>query len=190
MYNCDHINFERRVRQTENPYIDLIKQALKERGAARTQFAGRSMLPTLCDGMQVMVESLPPENVRPADIVLYRKENIAVIHRVVRVLSQGSKRVFLTKGDNQAYIDCYSVPEGDLIGVVRGAFYERAPGGEDVLMKNRAVGLLYVIMGRMALFAMNKRERIPLSIRRVFRHPVGGLFLMFKRFIHFCSGRY
>ncbi len=168
---------------TENPYTDIIVQALGERGRVRTRFTGRSMQPALVEGMLIEVEKVGPAAVRTADIIFYKKDGQMVVHRVVRISREAGERIFVTKGDNQAYIDGDRVPEADLVGVVRAAFFEGAPQA-NALACNKIITLSYAALGRSTEFALRARGHCPRLVRLASRHLVGAFFLMFKKSIH------
>ena len=149
----------------------------------QAKFYGRSMQPTLKEGMLIEVDNINPQAVRPADIIVYGKGAPFIAHRVVRILKKDNRTLFLTKGDNHAYRDLTVIPGEDLIGVVRSAFYENDPG-KDILIKNRLIELLYVIIGNLVFFVRNKRVSVPEFIRSIFKLFVGGFFLGFKKAIH------
>jgi signal peptidase I len=167
----------------KNLYAGIIAQGIEERGAVRTVFTGRSMEPTLLDGMMLAVEKSDPHKIRIADIILYKKSAQMVVHRVIGILRKDINSIFITKGDNQIYSDCDHVPEEDLLGVVSGAFFENEPQ-VNALVGNRFIGLAYSLMGSSVLFATNIKRYIPRSIRFVLKYPAGGFFFLFNKSIH------
>ena len=167
----------------KNPYADIISRGINERGSVRTAFRGRSMAPTLLDGMLIEADSIEPVRIRAGDVILYRRADQMVVHRVIGVSRGPGERIFVTKGDNQAYMESERVREESLMGIVRGAFREDEPR-KNLLVENRAIGLSYVAMGRLADFAMRNRTHVPRFVRLALRHIVGALFLAFKRSIH------
>jgi signal peptidase I len=148
-----------------------------------TEFFGKSMYPTLREGMRLAIEKISPDEVRPADIILYRNANSLVAHRVIRILQKGGKRAFLTKGDNHAYAGGDCIIGEDLIGRVRSAFYAEAPDA-DVLIKNIFIGWLYVIIGNLGLLVRANRENIPVFIRILFRPVLRAFFLGARKITH------
>ena len=167
-----------------NPYIDVITEGLKRYDRVRTIFSGRSMLPTLKQGMQLLVEDISPSSIRPSDIIMYRCGDGIVAHRVIKIISKsGVSLTFVTKGDNHAYIDCSYVPQADIMGIVRAAFTEKYPG-RDVLVKSRFVGSLYTAVGNIVLVVRARRDDLPPAVRSVLKYFVGGTFFIFKKFIH------
>ena len=164
-------------------YTDMVTQALKERSEARAIFAGGSMTPTLKEGMQILIEAALPEEIKRADIIMYRKTDHTIVHRVVGIIGLGKERIFVTKGDNHAYIDSDHIPAGDLVGRVSAAYLELGPE-TDVLVKNRAVGASYVFLANLASLIMHSRRYIPKPARNVLKYFVGAFFFLFKKIIH------
>jgi signal peptidase I len=181
---------------------DTIAAGLERDGRVITVFSGRSMLPTLRNGMRLLVEKIPPENVRPCDIIMYRKGDCLVAHRVIRIekgekgekgdsaffcLSPQEKGAvpffFITKGDNHAYVDCSYIPREDLMGIVRSAFTIDDPD-KDILIRSRVIGLLYAAAGNMVLAVRERRQRVPKILRATLKYFVGGFFFICKKFIH------
>jgi len=63
----------------------LVADALRGRGSLRLRVHGESMLPTLWPGEVVEIEGCPPEEVRPGEIVLARRDGRLFLHRLVAV---------------------------------------------------------------------------------------------------------
>lgn len=164
-------------------YAEMVIHGLRERQSVRTIFAGRSMTPTIREGMQILLERVEPVQIEPADIIMYRKADRAIVHRVVGIIRQNQNRLFVTKGDNHAYISSDYIPEKDLIGRVKGAFFENDPD-TDVLVNNRFVGTLYIFLAGLTSNTMRVREHVPPPIRYVFKYFIGAFFFAFKKTIH------
>ena len=165
--------------------VDLLSLAVKQNGRALSNFRGNSMRPTLTEGMQILVEKIESKDVKLADIILYRRGNSMVVHRVIRILQKDSRRVFITKADAHSYhVDPVPIPQDDLIGRVQSAFHKEGPQ-KNVLVKNRLIGKLYVIIGNLVLFFKKNGKFIPRFIRITFRYFVRGFFFVFTRLIHF-----
>ena len=162
---------------------DIIAAGIERDGRVRTIFSGRSMLPTLRNGMRLLVEKILPEDVRPCDIIMYKKGGSVVAHRVIKIIPGAGGRVFITKGDNHAYVDCSYIPEEDLLGMVRSAFTIDDPD-RDILIKSGVTGLLYAAAGNMVLTVRNRRQCVPIVLRIILKYFVGGFFFICKKFIH------
>jgi len=158
-----------------NPYTDITVQAIQEKGSVRTTFRGRSMKPTLVDGMLLRVEKTAPRAVKTADIILYRRDEQVVVHRVIRVLPKDASLVFMTMGDNQGYAGADYVGESDLIGIVRGAFSKERPE-ENILADGKLVKLSYWMMGILVSFILAAKRYSPRPVRRIFGPFVDAMF--------------
>lgn len=79
-----------------------------------------SMIPVVYPGDVVIVAKTQGSNVRLDDIIEYRntKENINIVHRVIKIQEKESQRFFITKGDNNNAPDIAPVPEQNVIGKV------------------------------------------------------------------------
>jgi signal peptidase I len=139
-------------------YADLILHTLQETGRVRTSFAGRSMWPTLDEGMQILVEKIKPKDIKLGEIILYRKENSLVVHRVMRIFHKDNKNFFITKGDHGVIID--TVPEEHLFGIITVAFHEKEPQ-KNILIRSRLLGILYVIIGNISIPYLRNKEKLP-----------------------------
>ena len=73
-------------------------------------FSGKSMQPTLREGMQIEVEEVASKEVKLADIILYRNHSAFICHRVIKIIQDKEQRIFVTKGDNQPHEHCYEEP--------------------------------------------------------------------------------
>lgn len=101
--------------------IDIISEKLSAGGTVTFTPKGRSMLPLLRDGEDVVVLSKPPGKLHLFDIPLYKRKNGSyVLHRVVNFDKDGS---YVLCGDNQFALE-HGVRDEDIIGVVT-AFYRK-----------------------------------------------------------------
>ena len=110
-------DFSSRERQKQDLAIQLLQATGRVRFAAR----GYSMLPTLWPGDLLTIETIPFAQVRPGDVVLYRRWERLFIHRVLRKSREavGSERPSLvTRGDSMTGTDATVLPEEFLGKVV------------------------------------------------------------------------
>jgi len=69
---------------------------------------GNSMYPLLRDGDLVIV--VPSKSIDLGDIIIYRNDREEfVIHRVIAILHCGNNPLYITKGDNNYFIDSLSI---------------------------------------------------------------------------------
>ena len=65
---------------------------------------GKSMRPLIQPGDQVLIKH-GHINVRRGDVIVFLQEEKMVVHRLLRICKDGSKTIFITKGDNTSYLD-------------------------------------------------------------------------------------
>lgn len=157
--------------------VELIKQAIATKNKANLPFIGKSMYPTLKDSMVVTINRILPEEVKISDIIAYQQDNLIAAHRVIDVIRDNGKLLFVTKGDNQPFGGIAQVRQSDLIGKIDKAFYKDS-SEKDILNKNILYRSLFVSLGRVYLFYRRfVREHLPESLRIFFKAVVGRLYL-------------
>ncbi len=88
------------VKRDAELFLQLSKRLLEEGYCVRFRAGGTSMEPAINDGDALTVEPVEPVAVRPGDILLYRKYQRGIAHRVVDVRKAGPAVVaFLLRGD-------------------------------------------------------------------------------------------
>lgn len=101
--------------------IDIMIEKLNSGGTVTFTPKGKSMLPMLRDGEDVVVLSKPNGKLHLFDIPLYRRSNGAyVLHRIVNFDADGN---YVLCGDNQFALE-HGIKDSDIIGVVT-AFYRK-----------------------------------------------------------------
>jgi hypothetical protein len=94
-----------------------IADALKRRGRISLRVHGTSMLPWVQPGDVALVRQTSPENIRCGDVVLFRRENHLVVHRIVEKRGSLEEAQFFAKGDAHPNSDG-RVEEKELLGRV------------------------------------------------------------------------
>ena len=84
----------------------------------RISISGNSMRPFMNDGSLVEVE-YGRHSVKKGNIVVYLRDDRLICHRVLRVVKEGEKTFYLTKGDAAVRFDKPLVSEKEIAGVVR-----------------------------------------------------------------------
>jgi hypothetical protein len=107
----------------------LVAEALRGGGSLRLRVHGESMLPTRWPGEVVEIEGCLPEEVRPGEIVLARRDGRLFLHRLVAPCAPNG---FQLRGDSMPCADPPYPPEA-LLG--------KAAGEADVKW-SRAAGML------------------------------------------------
>ena len=80
-----------------------------------------SMAPDINVGDVVIVNKRTPEerkNFKEGQVIAYRKENIIICHRIIKVLKSGDNIFYETKGDNNTSFDELLISDEDVIGIV------------------------------------------------------------------------
>ncbi|MGN0501523.1 MAG: S24/S26 family peptidase [Ruminococcus sp.] len=101
--------------------IDIMVEKLNSGGTVTFTPKGKSMLPMLRDGEDVVVLSKPDGRLHLFDIPFYKRSNGAyVLHRIVNFDADGS---YVLCGDNQFDLE-HGIKDSNIIGVVT-AFYRK-----------------------------------------------------------------
>lgn len=97
---------------------DLLADLLRQHGEARMRAQGTSMLPSIRPGDVLVIEASRIFNIPLGAIVLWRRGEQLVAHRVVGQIEQAPGRLQLvTRGDRQQYPD-KPVGEEEVLGRV------------------------------------------------------------------------
>jgi len=135
---------------------------------------GRSMVPLMGDGDQVLVE-FRPRTLEPGDVIVFRRAEQLVAHRVIRLMGQGDGALVVAKGDNVAAFDL-PCPLQDVVGRVHAL---RGRGREHRLdgLAWRVVGRAIVGVTRMTAWACVNRSRAITSrvVRKLAQWSIRGL---------------
>jgi signal peptidase len=78
-----------------------------------------SMEPGIAMGSLVVVEPVPPESVRPGDVITYALSDRVVTHRVQAVMWSDGALALATRGDANTALDPWLVHPDSEVGVVR-----------------------------------------------------------------------
>ncbi len=81
--------------------------------------ASNSMHPTYDRGDIVIYERVDASEVNANDILVFKRGNHIITHRVVEVRGAGEDLRFIVRGDNNDAADDYSVSADDVRGTVR-----------------------------------------------------------------------
>lgn len=124
--------------------IGIMTEKLNNGGRVTFTPRGKSMLPMLRDGEDVVILEKPKGRLRMFDVPLYkRKDGSYILHRVVSNDSQGN---YVLCGDNQTVYE-YGVTDDDIIGVVV-AFIRKGKLYQITSLKYRMyVSLWYYVRG-------------------------------------------
>ena len=81
--------------------------------------ASNSMVPTFERGDAIILEKIDKQDIEEGDVVVFKRNEVLVAHRVVKTKDDSSKIYFYTKGDANASVDVGYRAEEDVIGIVR-----------------------------------------------------------------------
>ncbi len=80
--------------------------------------ASNSMKPVFSKGDAVLIEYTDPEDIEVGDVLVFRHNNIIVVHRIVNKGNYNDRYYFNTKGDANDKQDNFNIEEKDVIGKV------------------------------------------------------------------------
>jgi len=135
---------------------DLGFSLLAEGKILKIKADGYSMYPTVKPGSVIYIEPLT-ENMSPApgEIIAWKRESGFVVHRLVRIIRNGDKTIYFTRGDSCAYED--QPVTRDLIA------------GKVTMMEYRNEEIKGSQMVRKSCYFTNRLNvRIILKIKRIF----------------------
>lgn len=99
--------------------LDWAEDLLDKDHFLKIKMTGFSMFPTLHAGDCGIVEKCRPDETKPGDIIVYRRNNKYIAHRLIRK----DKSVLIARGDFNKFTD-QPVTEDALVGIIRK--FERA----------------------------------------------------------------
>lgn len=99
--------------------VKTIEEVLLETGKYIGPTVGTSMLPMLKNRRDTIVVKAKTERLKPLDVALYKRGNLYILHRVLKVTDTG----YIIRGDNCYYDEI--VPEEDVIGVLTEFFRKK-----------------------------------------------------------------
>ena len=80
------------------------------------------MYPNISKGDVVVVEQLKAEELKDiivGEVLVFRHNEIIIVHRVTKITESNGKLLFRTKGDNNNAEDNYDIEESQVVGVAR-----------------------------------------------------------------------
>jgi signal peptidase I len=83
--------------------------------------AGFSMWPFIRPGERLIIKKIPIEDLKIGDIILYRKDNQLVCHRLIKRIGDKKGYLLYTRGDNSSQFDSLSEEMflGKAIGILK-----------------------------------------------------------------------
>lgn len=104
-----------------NLLVNALKERVRQFGTVSLKLFGQSMYPAICNGDIITIEHQNFEDVQINDVIAYHLDKIDhfIVHRVVKIKNVKGKRVLITKGDNNNYIDANAVKQNNYVGTIR-----------------------------------------------------------------------
>lgn len=85
--------------------LDLVESVINDDISLIINMKGFSMFPTLRPGDRGLIEKCNPATLKKGDIVVFRLAQKFIAHRLIEIRNIDEKTVFITKGDNNSFID-------------------------------------------------------------------------------------
>ena len=95
----------------------LIAESVRMCGGIRLPAVGTSMVPAIHPGDLLSIQPVDPKEITLGDIVVYAREQVLVVHRIVRTSHGLSEPYLVTRGDRLLRDDPPILP-GELLGRV------------------------------------------------------------------------
>lgn len=149
---------------------NLIREQLRKENKITLRVSGRSMHPLISKGDQIHVGQCNPRVLSIGDIITFKKNDIYVTHRVLRIRKKGSEIGLITRGDNEITMDP-PVSPSHIIGkviAIQGAdrtLYLETPYWRFI---NRLLGVLFSVE----------------TISILFYRFAASTFIPLRRFVH------
>ncbi len=97
--------------------ISCVPEALDSRGRVYSRVSGTSMLPWILPDDILCIHRAKIGDVSPGDIILFVRDGLPIIHRVVQTRTTAGTTLLITKGDALGHADA-PVSRAELLGRV------------------------------------------------------------------------
>src|SRR5580700_5520094 len=88
----------------------LAAESVRMCGAIRLPAMGTSMVPAIHPGDVLSIQPVDPKEVSVGDIVVYEREGVLIVHRVVGIFAAPSAPYLVTRGDRSLRDDAPILP--------------------------------------------------------------------------------
>jgi signal peptidase I len=95
----------------------LVAESVRKCGGIRLRTVGTSMVPAIHPGDVLCIQPVNPNEVSLGDIVVYAREHVLVVHRIVRASADAIEPHVVTRGDRMLRDDA-PIHAGELLGRV------------------------------------------------------------------------
>lgn len=125
---------------------------------------GSSMQPFIQDGDEISLCSVLAQKVKPGDVLFARtKNNILVVHRVIRIKNQNFERLFELQGDDCARSDGF-MNERNVLGKV--LLVRR---GDQILDSRKPVRRIFSYLQVLMIRLFANRPVLPKRVQKIFK---------------------
>ena len=119
------------------------------------------MLPTLCPESKLLLENTDLARIKEGELIAFEvpgRDDI-VVHRLIKKQPLPSGDTIITKADNYPYLD-QEIPKAHLVGRI-SSIKKSGRDAERPIVSNSVNSRVYLMLGRMLLFARQKKSFIP-----------------------------
>jgi len=95
----------------------LVAESVRKCGEIRLRAVGTSMVPAIHPGDVLSIQPINLEEVSRGDVVVYAREQVLIVHRVVQTSDDSSEPYLVTRGDRLRRDDA-PIPAGEVLGRV------------------------------------------------------------------------
>lgn len=96
-------------------YYSLLKDYINKNGVMSLRVSGGSMRPFINSGDKIQLENVNPDEIKTGDVILYEIDNQFLVHRVIKILDNGS---FVVAGDSRRDVPAYEIEWKNILGKV------------------------------------------------------------------------
>lgn len=83
--------------------INYISTNISIYGKCMIRISGDSMVPSYSHNQSILIKKSNSYNI--GDVVVIKRVNRFIVHRIIDVMVMGDKKFYLTKGDNNTFVD-------------------------------------------------------------------------------------
>jgi signal peptidase I len=95
----------------------LLAESVRIWGGIQLPSVGTSMVPSIQPGDVLSIQLVDPKEVSLGDVVVYEREGVLIVHRVVGIFAAPSEPYLVTRGDRSLRDDA-PIRTGELLGRV------------------------------------------------------------------------
>ena len=116
--------------------VELLEDLLLKKRELGLHVLSGSMMPLVKKGDEVIFKHAEPNDIKIGDIIVFKKEDRLIVHRVIRKYYDGDSILFLQKGDNSTNAEVIS---GESI---IGKVFAIRKGGKNIRLDRRIWGTI------------------------------------------------